>query len=574
MPRIQSSAPGAPNIPAQMRSDLVMQIPSTASVADPATRRVLDAVVSAWRTRNGQSDDATDARFITAGEMQGQVESAMVNALSEVLRFPGSGISTNAPPTVRQINNLLDNLAAEMRKSLIYQLLETPFGPVQMQQIRERIDAAMGDARTMIMREVRVLEEADQVQIEQIEALVVRIDDAEAAITSEATVRSDKDNALAKAINTMWASIGGGTAVIEDGALAAVGPGSAVATKWNQVVAAVTDPNTGEVNSASIKEELNTYASNVDGSLNATYSVRAQISVGGQTVVGGFGLAATAGAGSAQGPTIDFGVRADRFFIAATADTPNAATQIAQGSHIPFMVLTTSQTVNGVVYPPGVYMKKAVIGEATIGTAQIANAAITAAKIGDAQITNAKIANIIQSDSYIAGVQGWHINKSGFAEFDLVRIRRREVIATGVIDPLDFGEAGMARLAYQVVVSDGKGSSVETRIRASHFVALPPVSTGISDAAVRSASANQPYGVGAWQEEYGALRSWTDATPGVGDVFSISFDAAAAAAVTYSNTGGWTDSNLIHVVIGCGIRVLSGGGDFCLPRIRWVLYRM
>ena len=576
MARIQDPRAFVMNsVSARMRSDVVMQIPSTAAIADPATRRVMDAVLSAWRTRNGEASDATDARFITAGEIQEQVEGAMVNALSSALGAPGAGGPTNAPPTVRQISNLLDNLAAEMRKSLIYQLLETPFSPIQLQQLRERIEVAMGDARTLIMREIRVLEEADQVQIEEINALAVRMGNAEAAITSESTVRSSKDDALAKAINTMWASIGSSSAVIEDGALASVGPGSAVATRWNQVVAAVTDPNTGEVNSASIKEELNTYASNVDGSLNAVYSVRAQVSVGGQTVVGGFGLAATAGAGSAQGPTIDFGVRADRFFIAATADTPNAATQIAQGSQIPFMVLTSSQVVNGVVYAPGVYIKKAVIGDATIGTAQIANATITAAKIGDAQITNAKIASVIQSDNYVAGAQGWHISKSGFAEFDLVRIRRREVIATGVVDPAWYGAAGRANHIFITYGDGGKGSPLPIVNIAPHVaLELPAFSTGVSDAAIRSTAANQPYGVAIWQESYGPLGGWSDGTPGVGDSFSLSFEGVACAATTYSNTGAWADSNVVHIVVRISSRVISGGGDYNVPPLRWVLFRL
>lgn len=197
--------------------------------------------------------------------------------------------------------------------------------------------------------------------------------DASAATVSEASTRVTQDQALAKAINTIWANMGGSQAVIQDGALANAGTNAVQATKWSQVQAAVTDPNTGQISSTSIRQELNSYASRNDGSLNSIYSVRAQVATNGRTVVGGIAVAATNGAGSSQGPTIDVGVRADKFFIAATADTPDGAVQLATDNSMPFMVLTKYEYIYGKLYAPGVYLKRAVIGEATIGSAQIAD---------------------------------------------------------------------------------------------------------------------------------------------------------------------------------------------------------
>ena len=51
------------------------------------------------------------------------------------------------------------------------------------------------------------------------------------------------------------------------------------------------------------------------------------------------------------------------------------------------------------------------------GQAKIANGTIVTANIGDGEISNAKIGNFIQSTNYVAGTAGWHINKSGTAEF-------------------------------------------------------------------------------------------------------------------------------------------------------------
>ncbi|MEQ4731269.1 phage tail protein [Providencia rettgeri] len=48
---------------------------------------------------------------------------------------------------------------------------------------------------------------------------------------------------------------------------------------------------------------------------------------------------------------------------------------------------------------------------------------IDAGFIQDGSITNAKIGNVIQSNDYKAGKDGWHINKNGFAEFQNIKAR-------------------------------------------------------------------------------------------------------------------------------------------------------
>lgn len=185
-----------------------------------------------------------------------------------------------------------------------------------------------------------------------------RIAGNEASIVSEENTRTSKDNALAAVINTIWTTIGSASSIIQDGQLAAVTPAAGTATKWNQVQTAVTDPNTGLVAAAAIRSDYNTYVSNVDGKMNASYTLRSTLSSGGATIVGGFGLMATSGAGSSAGPTIDFGVAANKFFIAAPSSgySPGDSTV---NSGVPFVVYTTPQTINGVSVPAGVYIKSA-----------------------------------------------------------------------------------------------------------------------------------------------------------------------------------------------------------------------
>lgn len=243
-----------------------------------------------------------------------------------------------------------------------------------------------------------------------------------ATVVVEQEARATKDTALASAINNIWAKLGGSAAVIEDGALAAATPSAAVATKWNQVVASVTDPNTGNVSSASILSETRAYANSADSTLNAVYSVRAQVDANGDTVVGGFGLAATSGAGSATGPRIDVGVLAHRFFIAAPASGYNPATQYDANLQFPFIAVTSPTIINGVTYQPGVYIKKAIIGDASIDTAKIAQH-INSNSFNGTFDVNGNIAT--------NGTNGWAIDKSGKAVFNNIVVRG-DVQATSI----------------------------------------------------------------------------------------------------------------------------------------------
>lgn len=113
-------------------------------------------------------------------------------------------------------------------------------------------------------------------------------------------------------------------------------------------------------------EELTTVVDGVSGS----YTVK----VDNNGYVAGFGLASTANNAT---PFSEFAVRADRFYVASPSGP--GITPI-----VPFIVNTTTQTVNGVSVPAGVYMD----------AAYIKNGTITAAKIGNATIDNAKIASL------------------------------------------------------------------------------------------------------------------------------------------------------------------------------------
>lgn len=158
-----------------------------------------------------------------------------------------------------------------------------------------------------------------------------------ARIAAESSARTTADSAIAATMSTLQASVGN--------------TASAIATE------------------ASVR-------ANADGHLSALYTVRAQLTQDGRTVVGGFGLSGTS-SGSA-GPTIDFGVMANRFWVAAPTGSAGVS------SIKPFVVQTTEDVVNGVTIPPGVYMD----------AAYIKNLQAMVARLGVAWIDNAMIAEL------------------------------------------------------------------------------------------------------------------------------------------------------------------------------------
>lgn len=264
-------------------------------------------------------------------------------------------------------------------------------------------DARISDNIAAIANETSLRISADDLAGQQITGLAGRMGTAESNITKEAQFRVDKDNAMAGAINNIWAKVGGAQAVIDDGQLATVTPSSAQATKWDAVQVAVTDPATNQVSSVAIRSVLNTYASAANYSLSSSYGVTAEVTSNGRTVVGGFALIATSVAGSSHGPTIDFGIRADKFFIASTNSTPNAIDQLNGRADVPFIVVTTPQYINNVYYPAGVYLK------------------------------NTIFSRDISSDNYSPGIAGtgWRLTRDGVFEANNGNFRGALVAATG-----------------------------------------------------------------------------------------------------------------------------------------------
>lgn len=196
-----------------------------------------------------------------------------------------------------------------------------------------------------------------------------------ARIATETTNRTTADTAIASTVTTLSATVG--------------------------------------TNTTAIQTEASTRATET-GNLFSKYTVK--IDTNGY--VSGFGLASTA---NNDTPFSDFTIRADRFSIASPSGP--GITPV-----IPFIVTTTTTTINGVTVTPGVYINGAFIQGGSIQGASIAGGTIENAKLINVsanKITGAALeaTSFIESAAYIAGSQGWKIHANGTAEFAAASIR-------------------------------------------------------------------------------------------------------------------------------------------------------
>lgn len=190
-----------------------------------------------------------------------------------------------------------------------------------------------------------------------------------AAIATEGRVRATENYANAQKLTTLDAKVGDNEANITD--LRQV-----VATDREATAQAITQVNVkvGE-NSAAIQETSTAFA-NTDGKLSTMWSVKMQVTANGQYVAAGIGLGIE---NTGAGLQSQFLVSADRFAIVNT---------IAGGAiSVPFAVQ------GGQVF-------------------------MNSAFIQDGSITMLKIGQYLQSDNYVAGSQGWRLDKAGNLEFN------------------------------------------------------------------------------------------------------------------------------------------------------------
>lgn len=276
------------------------------------------------------------------------------------------------------------------------------------------ITASVSGNAAAIQAEATARANADSAEATARQTLAARVTDAEtgltaaqAAITTESSTRATADTALSSQITALTSTVGANTAAITTESTTRANADSALSSQITTLSSTVGS------NTTAIQQEASTRATQT-GDLFAKYTVK--IDTNGY--VSGFGLASTANNAT---PFSDFTIRADRFSIAAPSG-PGVA------ELVPFTVTTTSQTIDGTVVPPGVYIDGAYIKGGTIKGSAIEAGTITGTKLIDVsadKITGAALqaTSYIESAAYIPGTQGWKIHANGTAEFAAASIR-------------------------------------------------------------------------------------------------------------------------------------------------------
>lgn len=189
-----------------------------------------------------------------------------------------------------------------------------------------------------------------------------------ASFAQEVSARASENEASVRRLTTLDAQVADNAANLTTLEEVVATNESATSTKINQLTATVGS------NSAAIQQTSQAQAS-TDGKLSTIWSVKMELSSSGERYAAGFALGLETGAG---GTTSNFVVRADTFAVMNTN---------AQNPEL-FFAITGGQTF------------------------------IRSAFIQDGSITMLKIGQYLQSDNYVAGSQGWRLDKAGNLEFN------------------------------------------------------------------------------------------------------------------------------------------------------------
>ncbi len=200
-------------------------------------------------------------------------------------------------------------------------------------------------------------------QLNLLNSLGIRVGSTETGLTNEINSRANADNAITEIVATQFATVNGNIAGLQ----------TKQTTTANNVSALTSTVSTLQASTAGNTLAIQTEAEarvNADNDIYGKYGIK----IDNNGYVTGFGLISTSNNST---PFSEFMVRADRFAIASPSGpgiTPA----------VPFVVTTT---FDGAGNPPGVYIKSAFIGNATIDAAKIGDAAVNTLKIAGNAVT-------------------------------------------------------------------------------------------------------------------------------------------------------------------------------------------
>jgi len=352
--------------------------------------------------RNGQAGNGQD-RFLTVKDLQ--------DGIALAARQGGAGGSSSGGSSGSSyVANLIQSLSDQIMQSRLWRLLGERIERIEM--------PAWFDKRllTGISTEIKRREIVEDGLAQSITTVSAALDDGLALMQQEITSVADSTSAFAASTTTALASLGENLSGVQTSVTSLTTAVSAQATEFTQAITnvngniALVDSRVTSVSDAAsvtasqvttlqltlngvdqvadgaavLAQQALVLSQTIDGAVDAAWTVK--FDANGYVAGIGFGLEG----GGATPYTSAFGVRADQFFIGA----PNSGLVTdAPSTSAPFIVQTTNWTdANGVIQPPGVFIKGAFIESASIDSADIRYAAIQNAHIGDLQVSTLKIA--------------------------------------------------------------------------------------------------------------------------------------------------------------------------------------
>lgn len=395
-------------------SPAVPAVAPLTGIEDDAARQALQALADAHTTRNSAGDEG----FVTRGELTQAVPQMIVEGLSATGgSVAGAGSGANWWGAVQ----------AEIDRAV--------FASLAYQQINKKIEwmdatnnlslkkiAELGDGFTTERIERR---EGDTALLTEVKALKVTTANNTAAILEEQTVRTTADSALAQDLLTLTSQVNTNSATIQTN--------QETQATWNTAAASqITTLQVGVADNAAAIQAESTARATLEGDLQATWTVRANVN----GHVAGVALGVEGSGGTA---TSAFVVQADKFAVVTPGRAPKVPFYIGPTNQITLQGwldwtyvdgrptslsglnpsegsklsgIQSGATVGATI---GTNLTKSGGGTAAasdfiaswnklsssniatfmttaaIGEAYIANAAIVSAKIADAAITTAKI---------------------------------------------------------------------------------------------------------------------------------------------------------------------------------------
>lgn len=211
---------------------------------------------------------------------------------------------------------------------------------------------------------------------QRIDTVVAQVDQNAAAITAEQTARATADSALAQRVDTLSAKVDGDiVAAVQTLQQAVADEAGARASDISTVQASVNAAQTTANQAVASVQVVSDAQATTDGKLQAMYSVKLGVTSNGQYYAAGMGLGIE---NTPQGMQSQVLFQADRFAVINVANGQIATPFVIQGGQV--------------------FINSAVIGDGTIDMAKIATA--------------------LQSTNYVAGQQGWRLDKSGNFEIN------------------------------------------------------------------------------------------------------------------------------------------------------------